>query len=262
MEEKIINKKECLYELLFEIERIAKENNLVYNLAYGSALGAVREKGIIDWDMDMDIMVTVDRLDNFILMLETKTYDKYTVDPGSEYNEKSKRKNSLFNRFKFKDKSMDEFHVDIFPIVGAPKSKKLQYIFVKLSYLVIHANTVKAVHIRSLKANVNKPHYKIKTIILKTYYIIFKFLFMLFPTKAVHLIYKKLKYTFPISSSEYVYSINAGTPKTKEIIPKKWIQESVYKQFGVKNYPVPVEFNKYLTQIYGNYNTPKKSNYY
>lgn len=46
-----------LRDTLFRVDEFCKEHNISYSLAYGTALGAVRHKGIIPWDDDIDIFM-------------------------------------------------------------------------------------------------------------------------------------------------------------------------------------------------------------
>lgn len=46
-----------LLELLKEFHSFCLQNNIQYSLAYGSLLGAIRHKGFIPWDDDLDVFV-------------------------------------------------------------------------------------------------------------------------------------------------------------------------------------------------------------
>ena len=48
---------QLLYQLIYDIDRIFKNNNISYWVVAGTALGAVRHGGIIPWDDDIDIGV-------------------------------------------------------------------------------------------------------------------------------------------------------------------------------------------------------------
>ena len=50
--------KNLLLETMLKIDRICRDNSFRYSIVYGTLLGAIRHKGFIPWDDDMDIAMT------------------------------------------------------------------------------------------------------------------------------------------------------------------------------------------------------------
>lgn len=75
----------CL-DMLMEVDRVCKKHNLTYYLGYGSLLGAIRHKGFIPWDDDLDIVMKRVDYEKFIT-LSSEFSDPYFLqipetDPG------------------------------------------------------------------------------------------------------------------------------------------------------------------------------------
>ena len=67
-------------EILTVFDRFCTENNIRYSLYAGTALGAVRHKGFISWDDDIDVVMTRGEYNKFIEQIRTHPIDGYTMD--------------------------------------------------------------------------------------------------------------------------------------------------------------------------------------
>ena len=66
-----------IYEMMKDIDKLCEKNNIDYFLTDGTCLGAVRHKGFIPWDDDLDIGMSRSDYIKFIKALEKDLPDKY-----------------------------------------------------------------------------------------------------------------------------------------------------------------------------------------
>ena len=120
-----------MLDMLVEFDKICKKHNLQYWLDSGTLLGAVRHKGFIPWDDDIDlsmpledynkfIEIAKDELSDSIFFQTTKTDEKFPFDYIKLRSQKAK-----IIEFHEKDREVG-YHqgvfVDIFPMITIPNS--------------------------------------------------------------------------------------------------------------------------------------------
>lgn len=78
-------RKKLQLEMMDEVDSFCRKNNLTYYLAFGSLIGAVRHKGYIPWDDDMDIMMPRDDYNKFAALFPRDGIYRFLV-PGITQN--------------------------------------------------------------------------------------------------------------------------------------------------------------------------------
>lgn len=71
--------KELLLKTMSEFIKVCDQNGIEYIGAYGSVLGAVRHKGLIPWDDDIDVFMTRENYEKFLQLKKTLNGSGYEI---------------------------------------------------------------------------------------------------------------------------------------------------------------------------------------
>lgn len=115
--------------ILDEFHKYCEKNNLRYYLAYGTLLGAIRHKGFIPWDDDIDVVMPRPDYNKFLLL----TAEKGITEHYDTVLYKGCTKKSIYPFMKVIDnttivyepgkaeKNTSGIWIDIFPLDGYPE---------------------------------------------------------------------------------------------------------------------------------------------
>lgn len=81
--------KKIMIELLEYFDKVCRENDIKYSLIGGSLIGAIRHKGIIPWDDDIDVILSKSEYLKLIQILENMNDSRYkllTINNCRGYN--------------------------------------------------------------------------------------------------------------------------------------------------------------------------------
>ena len=149
-DEELKQLQKCFLEILKDIDRVCKEYKICYMAAGGTALGAVRHKGFIPWDDDVDILMPRKDLKHFIEIFDEAMGDKYEMTaPDSKYKLESMisaiyKKNTIKANFQTMDSDLPQgVHIDIFAIESVPLNPLVRrikgFVAMILQYIAVSA---------------------------------------------------------------------------------------------------------------------------
>lgn len=242
------DKQRISFEILCYIKKTCEQNNITYFISYGTLLGAVRHKGFIPWDDDIDISVPREDYDRLVFLLEKNQtkYKIFTMDNSSDYYFVTAQVVDLrtiqigHNRTNIKDYGV---FVDIFPLDGVPHNIILKYIH--SIYILVLGSCLSA----SSQIKFVKTKNPIKTIIKG---VLFKFVKWIGNDRWQRLFNEAVrKYPFFISDEFCNYSSSYGFKR--ECFSKIYIESFVDIEFCEEKFKAPAMFDAFLHQIYGEY---------
>ena len=245
---KAINKaeqKEILLDMLKYIDNICRKNNINYSLIGGSLIGAIRHKGFIPWDDDIDIILDKSNYDRLIKILKNVKNDNYDIFIPNETNNyplqfaKLINKKTILNESSMIDK-IDNYglFLDIFEYNYVPENE----IERKKYYNKFHFYQNSLVRV---KLKFNNPTFirKIKRLMKNIYITIFGYKTQL--NKLLNLFDR-----YSNNPTNYVMSNN----------PVYGLEKEIQKASDIENY-IDTNFENLKVMIFKNYDNILKTTF-
>lgn len=232
----------CELEIMKDLHIFLTENNLKYSLCYGTALGAVRHKGFIPWDDDIDIVMPREDYDKFIeLWKDTDKYILVNKDTNTDFTQnftKIKNRNTIFLQ---KEDVGRNYHkgifVDVFPADRIPNGylrRKVFYANCLINLLFTRNHNSKSNFfvrfVESILLNIFSEQTKLK------------------------ILYKSRKYLTKFNSTKEFDYIFLGDLRSCSLIhPANIFDDLVLNDFEDTKFYIFKQSDKLLKTVYGNY---------
>ena len=228
--------KKISLDILNDIVDFCEKNNLRYYLSVGTLLGAIRHKGYIPWDDDIDIMMPrpdyqklIDNYDGKYTILKpssgllyyAKAYDQNTVkyEPATDYK-------------KYEPLGVD---IDIFPLDGIVNDQK-----------IVDKLYKKECFLETLLRLSNQPIFYRKNPIKCINRIIPR---MIGSKNLVKMIEKNAM-TYDYDSSDYVVRMRWSPHGFTGALPKS-VYDVDYAEFEGRKYCIPKGYDIWLRSFFG-----------
>lgn len=242
--------KKIEFDLLCEFHNICEKENFRYSLGGGTLLGAVRHKGFIPWDDDIDVMMPRPDYDAFIAYcishadVPFKVWSWETDKNYVDLSAKIFNPNTAIENDNIADEDKIGINIDIFPIDGLGDTYK---------------KAVKAFKSTAFKRNLLiaaqwKKFFRSKT--HAWYYEPFRFAFYVLSRcanksklfDAIQRKYKKIDF----NSVKFAAAVG-GSYREKEILPQSVFTEYTELPFEEGSFKAIAAYDTYLSSIYGDY---------
>ena len=234
-------------EMLIVFDKICKDNGIRYTLDSGTLLGAVRHKGFIPWDDDIDVAMPRPDYEKFYRVV---TENKEILPDNIELIP-DRGKNAHIPFLKLADKNItvqaeageatDDLWIDIFPVDGYPQDDKKAKTFWKklhMSHRIILYNY----HNCSRKKGFKKVACKLFSVYAKMYG----------AARAIKKL-EKLAAKYPYVGAECVGPVKWASYGVKMRMPSDCYENYISIEFEGHEFSVIKDWDLYLKKTYGDY---------
>ena len=225
------------------VDELCEKHGIPFYMISGTMLGAIRHKGFIPWDDDMDFAVPYQHYSDLISILNKElpkelrclTYDKSETYKIPWIKVEDTKTKVIDNTLYIAEDEMPGLTLDVFPLVCCNKEasvnnvRKIQ-LWIKIKRFVFSQS--------SFKKNIK---YYLKRVVKS-----------LFPLSQIRINDKIMHLTDSITHGEY-YVIPMDPNYSNRYFPILWFEPFTRYIFENKTFYGASDYDSYLKEVYGSY---------
>lgn len=238
--------KECILNIMDELDCFCRENNIQYFIIGGTLLGAVRHKGFIPWDDDIDVAMFREDYEKFCRLFKSKKgYQLKCLQRDPDYYHPFAKlidpQISLYEHI-HKAPEIGAF-VDIFQLDYVEKNSP------EIAAYYGHSFKKSLEELKYMQLRKDRPLWKNALILLSR---------ILCPRSLPSIAKRQDSHAVSISQAtptDWVANPH-GAWGFKEVVSSRCFTEAKEYTFEGRNYFGPCDYDTYLSTLYGDYMTP------
>lgn len=232
--------KKIQLDILKRVADFCDNNEITYFLAFGTLIGAIRHKGYIPWDDDIDIAIPRPDYDKFISLFnrDNSAVQVISIENNMHYGfsfAKVHDTRTIINETQY---YQDNFgvYIDIFPIDGI-KDKAQIYKLRRINKLL----------------HTKKANFKQRKLSKKIINALGKILLLPFSTHSILKYIDKISRQCPFGSTPKAGCICDSVVGERAMVETKVFSGSTIHEFEGSTFKIPIGYDVWLRSIYGDY---------
>ena len=242
----------CEFDILTDFQEFCCKNNLKYYLGGGTLIGAVRHKGFIPWDDDIDVMMPRPDYNRFIeLNPAGKLNENINID-NMHFNDDAMssvirlydiRTEVVFTNSRIRKKF--GCWIDIYPLDGLADGEKERYRHFLKARIIMDLQILNDTKLGTKRRN---------KVITALQYFLVPILPIVYFVGHVrwNKLMEKLSTKYDYETAKYV-GVLEGRAGEKEAMLKSHLEPAVYVDFWGKKFTAMANYDEYLTNLYNNF---------
>lgn len=243
--------KQYSFEVLCLVRDVCEQHGIAYSLTGGTLIGAIRHKGFIPWDDDIDIMIPRPDYDRFIRLVSQGDYgfDLFSGETKGEaygypFAKACHRQTRLIEKATGESDVPLGVYVDIFPVDGMGNS----YAGAKwrcMRFQFLHGLKITSLWKGYQRSKLRRWYYEPFRYVC---YLVSRLLSRRWIDRALDRCLRKKEYDKSAYAGRMV-----GDFGSKEVMEAALFRSTVQVEFEGQSFSAVADYDTFLTRLYGDY---------